>query len=100
MNKFVQEFKLNKRNKTIKPSIDPTLTNNDKSQNSSVSSFSSNNTALSAPENTNYLTKKLDSHQTNIKPRQHYLFPKTPNNDEKKNFDFKANDNKEDNVSK
>jgi len=35
------------------------------------------------------LAKKLDNHQTNIKPKQHYLFPKTPNNDEKKNFDFK-----------
>jgi len=37
---------------------------------------------------TNYLSKKLDSHQTNIKPRQQYLFFKTPNNDESKKFDF------------
>ena len=99
MNKFVQDFKLTKSRKTIKPNIDPNLANSERS-NSSFNSASS--TASTGPENTNYLTKKLDSHQTNVKPRQHYLFPKTPNNDEKKNFEFKKenNENKDENVGK
>jgi len=49
----------------------------------------STSTISSTEQNdSNYLSKKLDNHQTNIKPKQHYLFPKTPNNDDKKNFEF------------
>ena len=61
---------------------------------------STNNSSSTTIENGNYLSKKLDSHQTNIKPRQHYLFPKTPNNEDKKNFDFKNSENKEENINK
>ena len=82
----------------MKPAIDPSSSNSEKSQNSSVSSTSTVNNSVAA--NDNYLSKKLDSHQTNIKPRQHYLFPKTPNNDDKKNFEFKTNENKDENVNK
>ena len=68
----------------------------------SSSSLISVSSTQSGPENGNYLTKKLDTYQTNVKPRQHYLFPKTPNNDEKKNFEFKKenNENKDENINK
>lgn len=39
-------------------------------------------------ESSNYLSKKLDTSQTNIKPRHQYLFYKTPKEHEKKRFDF------------
>jgi len=60
----------------------------------SASSDQSNvsTTTQATTESTNYLSKKLDSHQTNIKPRQQYLFFKTPNNEEKKKFDFSNNE--------
>ena len=66
---------MTKKNKTIKSTVDNNSTNNEKSQNTSISSASSAN-SLPVSDNGNYLSKKLDSHQTNIKPRQHYLFPK------------------------
>ena len=89
MNKFVKEFKLTKKSKTIKkPAIDTSLANE-----KPINPVINNN-----PEG-NYLSKKLDSHQTNIKPRQQYLFFKTPSNEEKKKFDFpKENDNKENKI--
>ncbi len=99
MNKLVQDFKMTKKNKTIKSTTDNNSTNNEKSQNTSISSASSVS-SIPVSDNGNYLSKKLDSHQTNIKPRQHYLFPKTPNNDDKKNFEFKGNENKDENDNK
>jgi len=78
VNKFVSDFKLVKKSKTIKPNVETSRSNN-----------ASSTSGTTNDSNGNYLSKKLDNHQTNIKPKQHYLFPKTPNNDEKKNFDFK-----------
>lgn len=40
------------------------------------------------PDSSNYMSRKLDISQTNIKPRQQYLFFKTPKESEKKRFDF------------
>lgn len=95
---------MTKARKTIKPGIDIVTASINtersvKSSNSSSSNLLSVSSMQSNTENGNYMSKKLDSHQTNIKPKQHYLFPKTPNNDEKKNFEFKKENNDE-NVSK
>ena len=42
----------------------------------------------SSNEETNYYRNKLDSSQTNVKPRNQYLFFKTPKENEKKKIDY------------
>jgi hypothetical protein len=39
-------------------------------------------------DSSNYMSRKLETSQTNIKPRQQYLFFATPKESEKKRFDF------------
>jgi len=81
----IPDVKPNKKNKTAqKISIDIASSSSSNDSNNNIKVV----TQAKPDGTTNYLSKKLDSHQTNIKPRQQYLFFKTPNNDESKKFDF------------
>jgi len=87
--KLIKEFQENKKSKTYRRN---TISNSiEKNKENTII----NNTSMveSSSNGSNYLSKKLDSHQTNIKPKQHYLFPKTPGKDEKNKFFFPDNNN-------
>jgi len=86
-NEITLDTKVNRKRTTR---VDTSASSSSSSTSSTDSNSQQNNSkpAEQPNPNTNYLSKKLDSHQTNIKPRQQYLFFKTPNNEESKKFDF------------
>ena len=83
IDKIISDFKNSKKIKSIQ-----NLVKAPKEIFTKESSSIENANIISIKEDTNYLSRKLDSHQTNIKPRQQFLFFQTPKDNEKKKINF------------
>lgn len=80
VNQILKEYKNLKKGKTKLKPPQPLI-------NSQISKEDNNSITLNSASNLVY--RNLDTIQTNSKPRQQYLFFRTPKENEKKRFDFK-----------